>query len=269
MRQADLRSKLEELNLATGMTHRGECPICKRYNTFTARNDNGTILYNCYANSCSIHGAVGIGLSVDDIRALIAKRLSNSSNDALNRKPFVLPEYVVYDDEETALYAGQYRLDYKHLDLRFDVSERRVVFPIKHDGVLVDAIGRSLIGQDPKWRRYGEARTAYVTGQHPTALVVEDAVSAAVAETLGYTGFALLGTSLLEEHASLLRDYDKVIVALDPDAGRKTLEITRDLKSRGIKALAFYLRDDLKYRNEEDVLLLTNILKADNGTSIT
>lgn len=269
MTNKNLRAVLEELNLAVGTTYRGDCPVCKRHNTFTARNENGTILYNCYANSCNIHGAAGIGLSVDDIRALIAKRLSDTGTDAVARKPFAFPEYIVYDDEETALYAGEYGLDYKHLDLRFDVSERRVVFPIRHCGIVVDAIGRSLVGQDPKWRRYGEARTAYVTGKKDIALVVEDAVSAAVAETIGFTGFALLGTSLLEEHAEMLHGYDKVIVALDPDAGRKTLEITRDLKSRGIKALAFYLRDDLKYRNEEDVLLLTNILKADYGTSIT
>lgn len=252
--KAKIRQHIEDLNLAVGMTHRSNCPACKRDNTFTVSNDNGTLIYNCYANSCNISGAHRIGLSIDDIKQYFSTGAFANTKDPA---PFVMPEYVVYNDEETALYAGEYALDYKYLDLRFDVRERRVVFPIVHDGVLVDAIGRSLIGEQPKWRRYGEARTAYIIGNAPIAIVVEDAVSAAVAQTLGFTGFALLGTTLLREHVDMLRKYALVVVALDPDACKKTIEIKRELLSFDIKAFAFYLCDDLKYRDELDIENLT------------
>jgi hypothetical protein len=244
-----------------GMTHRGNCPVCNRHNTFTVSNDTGSLLYNCYAHSCNLKGSYRVGMTVEDLKAFFANR-----SKEVQVKPFVLPEYVVYDDEETALYAEEYALDYKHLDLRFDVRDRRVVFPIVHGGVMVDAIGRSIVGAQPKWKRYGEARTAYVIGRSTVAVVVEDAVSAAVAETLGGTGFALLGTSLLTEHLELLRKYNSVIVALDPDARKTTVTITRELKSNGIKAVAFPLYDDLKYREQDDVTQLKHVIETVDET---
>lgn len=261
MNRTKLNQKLEELNLAVGMTHRGDCPVCGRHKTFTVTRDSRHYLYNCYAHSCNIKGMHNVDMSVEDLKAFFANRSKTTET-----KPFVLPEYVVYDDEETALYAGEYALDYKHLDLRFDVRDRRVVFPIVHNGIMVDAIGRSLIGAVPKWKRYGEARTAYVIGTSPVAVVVEDAVSAAVVDTIGGTGFALLGTSLLTEHLELLRKYSSVIVALDPDARKTTVTITRELKSNGIKAVAFPLYDDLKYREEDDVTQLQHVIETVDST---
>jgi hypothetical protein len=243
------------------MTHRGDCPVCGRHNTFTVTNENRQLLYNCYAHSCNIKGAHTVDMSVEDLKNYFANRAKETP-----AKPFVLPEYVVYDDEETALYAGEYKLNYKHLDLRFDVRDRRVVFPVVHDGVMVDAIGRSLVGAIPKWKRYGEARTAYVIGTSPVAVVVEDAVSAAVVDTIGGTGFALLGTNLLTEHLELLRKYSSVIVALDPDARKTTVAITRELKSNGIRAVAFPLYDDLKYREEDDVSQLKHVIETVDST---
>jgi hypothetical protein len=261
MTTRNLKEKLEELNLAMGMTHRGSCPVCGRHNTFTVSNDSGTLLYNCYAHSCNLKGTLRVNMSVEDLKNYFANRSKQAQV-----KSFVLPEYVIYDDEAVSLYAGQYALDHKYLDLRFDVREMRVVFPIVHDGVMVDAIGRSTVGATPKWKRYGEARTAYVIGKNPVAVVVEDAVSAAVAQTLGGTGFALLGTNLLTEHLDLLRKYDSVIVALDPDARKTTVTITRELKSNGIKAVAFPLYDDLKYREEDDVTQLKFVIETVDQT---
>ncbi len=95
-----------------------------------------------------------------------------------------------------------------------------------------------------------------------SANVVEDCVSAAVVDTLGGTGFALLGTALLEEHKRLLAKYKKVVVALDPDAMSKTLVYTRELKAIGIEAVAMNLLDDLKYRVPEDIAQLKNRMRS-------
>jgi hypothetical protein len=245
-----IRQYVEDLNLAVGMTHRSDCPACKRHNTFTVSNDNGTLIYNCYANSCNISGAYRIGLSVDDIKQYFS---TGAFANAKDPAPFVMPEHVVHNATYTEPYAKRYGLDFSSLNLMYDVLEQRVVFPIQQNGTVVDAIGRTLIDEQPKWRRYGEARTAYVIGDAPIAIVVEDAVSAAVAQTLGFTGFALLGTSLLREHVDMLRKYALVVVALDPDACKKTIEIKRELFSFGVEAFAFYLHDDLKYRDELDI----------------
>lgn len=252
-----LREKLEELNLAVGMTHRGNCPVCKRQKTFTVSNDNGTLLYNCYANSCNLSGAHRVGLSAAEIREFFTKGFNKEPKEA---PAFVMPEHVV-PDVRVQKYAQSYGLDADHLGLLYDVVTDRIVFPIKINGLVVDAIGRTVVNELPKWLRYGTARTAYVAGTSRTCVVVEDAISAAVVETLGGTGFAVLGTTLLREHIEMLRSYDEVVVALDPDACKKTIEITRELKSNGINALAFYLCDDLKYRDEKDVELLLPLLK--------
>jgi hypothetical protein len=102
--------------------------------------------------------------------------------------------------------------------------------------------------------------TAYVRGVSPVAVVVEDAISAAVVETLGGTGFALLGTQLLDEHIQMLRCYDRVIVALDPDAGEKTIRYKRELFSNGIDSYAMNLYDDLKYRTLDDIETLKKLI---------
>ena len=261
MNRSKLNEVMDELNLAVGTTHRGDCPVCGRHNTFTETNENRQLLYNCYAHSCNLKGTHTVNMSVEDIKNYFANRAKQA-----DVKSFVLPEYVVYDDGVTQAYAKAYELDSQHLDLRFDVRDRRVVFPVVHDGVLMDAIGRSIGGAIPKWKRYGEARTAYVIGSNPVAVVVEDAVSAAVVDTIGGTGFALLGTNLLTEHLELLRKYDSVIVALDPDARKTTITVTRELKSNGIKAVAFPLYDDLKYREHDDVTQLKHVIETVDST---
>jgi DNA primase len=81
-------------------------------------------------------------------------------------------------------------------------------------------------------------------------------------DTLGGTGFALLGTALLEEHKRLLAKYKKVVVALDPDAMSKTLVYARELKASGIEAVAMNLLDDLKYRVPEDIAQLKNRMRS-------
>ena len=51
----------------------------------------------------------------------------------------------------------------------------------------------------------------YVRGSCVIAVVVEDCISAAVIETLGLTGVAILGTALTESHMFALKEFKKVI----------------------------------------------------------
>jgi len=176
---------------------------------------------------------------------------------------FDLPEWIIVDYGKPYLstLCDKYQLDPHWLDLRYDIREDRVVFPIRHEGKLVDATGRAGHPDvQPKWRRYGEARVPYIVGDSDIAIVVEDCISAAVVDTLGGTGFALLGTALLDEHKDMLYKYPTVVVALDPDAMSKTLMFTRELRAGGINAKALNLEDDIKYRTPEDIDKLKQII---------
>ena len=68
------------------------------------------------------------------------------------------------------------------------------------------------------------------------------------------TGVALLGTSLLEEHKRFLcHNFDRAIVALDPDALTKNLQIAKELRGWLADVKVLRLTDDLKYGKETDI----------------
>ena len=280
----NILSYVEDLDLSDGQKHRGKCPECGRSNTFTATNQMGKLVWNCYANSCSLSGAKNILMSVDEIRKRMKEFKIDTDNKTVNVKlpeVFSLPEWVKpytpydsdLDDSPKAIvdkFCERYGLWAEDLELHYDIKESRIVFPVQDDGKLVDAVGRSIKdGVVPKWKRYGTYAEGFIRGQHQLAIVVEDVVSACVIETLGATGVAILGTTLNANHIEALRGFKRVIVALDPDAAEKTIAYTKMLKSNGVQALALKLLDDIKYRREEDIAFITNTIKEFNGTFTT
>ena len=293
----NVKQYVQDLDLSDGDKHRGKCPECNRYNTFTASNNSGKLLWNCYANSCKIAGATNIHMSVDEIKERMKKFKIFSSQNSLNNldkdgdlairrqyvapkkeNTFQLPEWIVphlpfdtdLEDSPKAIidkFCEMYGLWAEDLELHYDIKENRIVFPIEDNGKIVDAVGRTIDDTVvPKWKRYGTYAEGFIRGQHNLAVVVEDVISACVVETLGATGVAILGTSLSADHIQALRSFKRVIVALDPDAAAKTIEYTKILKANNIQALALKLLDDIKYRKEEDILFLTNTIKDFNGT---
>ena len=133
------------------------------------------------------------------------------------------------------------------------------MFPVHHGGVLVDAAGRALTNRLPKWKRYGKTILPYSYGTGSVAVVVEDCVSAAAVGNDKYTGVALLGTSLSDGHRSFLSRFRTAIVALDPDALKKTLRIAKELRGHVDNVKVLKLHNDLKYRLEEDFDMLDTL----------
>ena len=143
---------------------------------------------------------------------------------------------------------------------RYDVKESRVVFPITYEGKIVDGIGRSLSGHRlPKWKRYGKSGLPFTHGCGKVAIVVEDCVSAAVVGYGKFVGVAILGTSLQESHKEYLTQFSTAVIALDPDALPKTLQIAKELKGHVNDVRVLRLKDDLKYRNPTDMEKLNGI----------
>jgi hypothetical protein len=173
---------------------------------------------------------------------------------------FSKPDWFVRDDAKIRDFCDQWELDPQDLGLLYDVKEHRVVFPVIHNGVTVDATGRSLGKRIPKWKRYGKSDLPYASGRGKTAVVVEDCVSAAIVGDGGvYVGVAVLGTSLSTGHKRYLSQFSTAIIALDPDALPKTLQFARELRQYVDTIKILYLRDDLKYRNPTDFENLTTL----------
>jgi hypothetical protein len=240
---------VKDLNISMDETRRLNCPVCNSYKTFTATNNMGSLVWNCYKISCSLSGTARVRLSVDDIKSVSARK------EVTTDDTFEMPEYIVPHNNRNNLvsFCERWKLDADELNLQYDVKDDRVVFPIEHNGKLVDATGRSLGKLLPKWKRYGNNPLPYTYGCGKVALVVEDCVSACVSNSNIHTGVAILGTSLSEDHKKYLSQFSTAIVALDPDALPKILQFARELRAYTPDVRVLRLKDDLKYRNEEDI----------------
>tara|TARA_R110002012_G_scaffold304401_1_gene507891 strand:- start:17 stop:790 length:774 start_codon:yes stop_codon:yes gene_type:complete len=247
---------VSDLQLSVGESKRFNCPNCNGYKTFTATNNMGQLLWNCYKISCSISGSARIHLSVDDIRdAIDPSVVDDNIND------FVLPDYVVqHNDRPNVLsWCKKWGIDITNIEIFYDVKEDRIVFPIVHDGKMVDATGRSLGKKLPKWKRYGKNNLPFVYGCGRVAVVVEDCVSAIAVGSEVYAGVAVLGTSLAESHKRYLSQFSTAIIALDPDAVPKTLAFAKELRGYVNDVKVLRVTDDLKYRRAEDFDKLNEI----------
>ena len=258
----NINNIINDISLNNGDTKRMNCPECGGYKTFTITNNMGSIVWNCYKAGCRVSGGKRTHLTADDIR----KSLGSVAEETHAVK-FDKPEWLVRDDNAIAEFCTQWDLVPDMLGLLYDVKEDRVVFPIMQGKVMVDASGRSLGKRLPKWKRYGNSSLPYVFGRGKTAVVVEDCISAAVVATEGsgcsgddgFVGVAVLGTALSEGHKQYLTQFSTAIIALDPDALPKTLQIAKELRGHVQNVKVLRLQDDLKYRNPTDFETLTTL----------
>ena len=260
VRKTSIRQFVTDLGLKESDRYRGDCPECRGKNTFTATNELGDIKYNCFKLGCTVGGIHGTDMTAAEIhRRLEEQQLQRAYTNIKKEKDTMeIPEYVVTPKASHTKYQRYIkRWGIAIGDTMYDVKDERVVFPIKHDGRIVDAVGRA-VGkkQHPKWYRYTGEADYYTIGETKTLLIVEDVVSAIVAfQEIPYvTAMAILGTSLSPKHMEKIGEYDKVIIALDPDAIGKTVEYRREIELwTGNKTVAMNLIDDIKYREYEDM----------------
>ena len=260
VRKNNIRQFVNNLGLKDGERYRGDCPECRGRNTFTATNELGDIKYNCFKLGCTVGGIYGMDMTAAEIHRRMEEQQMKRAYTNINKEKetMEIPEYVVAPKTSHTKYQRYVRRWGIAIgQTMYDVKDERVVFPIKHDGRIVDAVGRA-VGkkQNPKWYRYTGEADYYTIGEGKTLLIVEDVVSAIVAfQEIPYlTAMAILGTSLNPKHMEKIGEYDKVIIALDPDAIGKTVEYRREIELwTGRKTTAMNLQDDIKYKMEEDL----------------
>jgi len=252
----NIYNTISDMDIPNGSTKRMDCPNCGGYKTFTVTNNMGSLVWNCYKVSCTLKGGTRVHLSVDDIRS------GFSGAEKFAEEAFELPSYIVphRKTNDVLQFCCSYQLDPNELDVLYDVKEDRVVFPISHNGKLVDATGRALGKRLPKWKRYGKSGLPFSHGCGKVAVVVEDCVSAAVVGGKSFVGVAILGTSLQESHKGYLSQFSTAVIALDPDALPKTMVMAKELRGHVNDVRVLRLTDDLKYRNPEDMEKLYGII---------
>ena len=250
----NINNIISDLSLVNGETRRMTCPSCNSKNTFTVTNNMGSIVWNCYKASCSMSGGTRTTLTAEDIR----KSLGFVAEET-HTTTFTRPEWFVRDYSKLSGFCDKWELDAQQLGLMYDVKEHRVVFPVVHNGVTVDATGRSLGNRIPKWKRYGKSVLPYSFGRGKTAVVVEDCISAAVVGSGVCVGVAVLGTSLSNGHKEYLSQFSTAIIALDPDALPKTLQFAKELRGYVDTVKVLRLTDDIKYRMPTDMANLSSL----------
>lgn len=250
----------DRLGLRSGQSLRITCPSCGGYNTCSITRKAGALLWNCFRASCRLRGGKDVPRSAEEI----ADTLRNGLREEARAKPFSIPPHwtSLKGDAEALRYIRNnhcsYAYENKLADLLLDPRTRRVVFLTRHEGRIVDAVGRALDRKvQPKWWRYGNHPAPFsvkpLEGEPDVAVIVEDAASACAVAAAGVSGVAILGTTLRTSTARIMRDkYREYIVALDKDASVKALDMQRQLSVYG-KSRVLLLEQDLKYMNRDAV----------------
>ena len=248
-------------DVASQGSWRGDCPFCGGRKTFSATMDTGTLKWNCYKLGCDVGGVYD-----EDMTAREVMKLLRPAQDAPHKEPetMEIPAQIVYPSTEHTLHNAFVNRWGVQGHTMYDVQQERVVFPIYYKGRIIDAVGRA-VGErkHPKWYRYTGVANWYVSGTGAKVVLVEDVISAIKVNKFlpDIVGMAILGTSLSPKHMEKIAEFDKIVIALDPDAMGKTIEYRREIELwTGIKTHAIYLHDDIKYGVPEDIDKLKELL---------
>ena len=251
-----LNSYVEELTLQPLGSLRLDCPVCQKKNTFSVRDTGYERMYNCFYANCDAKGRTGKRLTTTNARAVM-QHPKPTLQTKLKDVPFEIPHtFVPLTRNQKAVdlvrnnYAYSAYLN-NAVDIMYDIRQDRVVFLVRDDKNVVDAVGRSLTNRKPKWYRYGKSSRHFICGQGTTCFVVEDCFSCCSVFPFSVTGLAILGTNLLPSHLNILKQYKKVVIALDKDATLKAVDLSRKI-SQYVNCSVAFLPDDLKNLKDEE-----------------
>ena len=243
-----IKNYVGNLHIVHNGRYRGDCPLCGKPNTFSVTDNGFERLWYCFHADCHTKGSTGIQLTKENSKVAFKEKIAKQeTND-----DFEIPDTFVSlsrskQAEEYVKRVGSYEAYLSGLaDIRYDLQQDRVVYLVKSlsNGRIVDATGRSLTNRKPKWRRYGTSRTTFLSGNGLCGIIVEDCPSACSVSHLA-VGISLMGTSLLDEHIDVIKQFEKVYIALDKDATTKAISMMKRLRNY-VPTKLIVLNKDLK-----------------------
>ena len=255
------------------------CPSCGGNNCFSASKVDGYIVYYCFRASCGLRGRINDESSIDDLRsslsALSTKFKVRSGNLEVGQTQlYQTPNHFVSPLQNKSCYSilNRYSLIDFYVQqselIRYDPKLDRLVFILKdHKGVIKGAVGRSLsYSNTPRWYVYGRINAcpfipASSSKQTDRCILVEDCISCCSLVDL-VPSIALLGTAIPSECIQYLLPYDKLYIALDADATKKSIKLQKQLNAYK-PTFIIPLRKDIKHYSPEEKLQL--IKELDNG----
>lgn len=250
-----LKTYVEGLDIVPNTKYRSDCPVCAKKNTFSVSDNGMQRMWFCFHADCNVSGRTGVTLSRMSA-STVFERSAASAPPPRTSNTYEIPDTFVsvsrrVEAESYLRKVGAYDAYLSGVaDIRYDVRMNRVVFLIKDGRKVVDAAGRALNDRTPKWYRYASSKHPFICGGVSTAIVVEDCASACACHEVG-SGVALLGTNLLTEHIEVLKQYDRVFVALDKDATDKAITMVRMLHSH-VPTRLMVLHTDLKNMEKDE-----------------
>ena len=243
-----IKNYVGNLHIVHSGRYRGDCPLCGKPNTFSVTDNGLERLWYCFHADCHTKGSTGIQLTKENSKVAFKEKIvKQETNDE-----FEIPDTFVSlsrskQAEEYVKRVGSYEAYLSGLvDIRYDLQQDRVVYLVKSisNGRVVDATGRSLTNRKPKWRRYGTSRTTFLSGNGLCGIIVEDCPSACSISHLA-VGISLMGTSLLDEHIDVIKQFEKVYIALNKDATTKAISMMKRLRNY-VPTKLIVLNKDLK-----------------------
>lgn len=233
------------MEVRLGETIRKDCDWCGGKNTYTITRSLTGLVWNCFKLDCENKGAdESLALTKVEAPKSIPIWSTPDSWKMVNTNQEALA-YIASNNCVDAYYDCRVNIYYDPL---FD----RAVFT--NQGV---AVGRLLRGQGPKWYRYDKLKhglhvtTRNSETRNKICVLVEDAASACSVSCIA-DAVALLGTNYLPYLNQHLKEYEKVVIALDPDAIEKALAICGELAFFTEVAL-WIIPDDLKYFSNKQI----------------
>ena len=242
-----LKGYVESLSIPAYGRYRSDCPLCGKPNTFSVSDNGFERLWYCFHADCNTKGGTGISLTRDNSSQAFVKRETKQEETEVD---FVIPDTFVslsrnINAENYVKQVHSYDAYLGGLvDIRYDFQRDRVVYLVKDGDKVVDATGRSLTNSKPKWLRYGNSRYPFLCGKGGNLFIVEDCPSACSISNLA-VGISLMGTSLLDEHIDVIKQFKKVYIALDKDATGKAILMMKKLRNY-VPTKLIVLNKDLK-----------------------
>ena len=85
-------NKIQELNINSNQSYRGDCIFCLNRNTLSVRNEKGKLSWYCFHANCDAKGSHIVGSTVDDLQNFLHSK--KDSVIGLSRSFTVPKEFV-------------------------------------------------------------------------------------------------------------------------------------------------------------------------------